>query len=117
MVYCHASRRGLQLGKVMGARYPELVGGHKPCVPGFGFELMSPFGTVLPRRWPLVPLVGTGPPRTEPIRGVGRSGRESVMAVDRFCRNAVGPLEWECEAMGSVVWVQCATSAEFIIYR
>ena len=36
------------------------------------------------------------------------------MAVDRFCRNAVGPPEWECEAMGSVVWVQCATSAECI---
>ena len=28
------------------------------------------------------------------------------MTVDRFCRNAVGPPEWECEAMGSVVWVQ-----------
>ena len=41
-------------------------------------------------------------------RGVGRSGRESVMAVGRFCRNAVGPPEWEWEAMGSVVWVQCA---------
>ena len=41
-------------------------------------------------------------------RGVGRSGRESVMAVGRFCRNAVGPPEWECEAMDSVVWVQCA---------
>ena len=40
-------------------------------------------------------------------RGVGRSGRESVMAVGQFCRNAVGPPEWECEAMGSVVWVQC----------
>ena len=36
------------------------------------------------------------------------------MAVGRFCRNAVGPPEWECEAMGSVVWVQCATSAECI---
>ena len=36
------------------------------------------------------------------------------MAVDRFCRNAVGPPEWEYEAMGSVVWVQCATSAECI---
>ena len=47
-------------------------------------------------------------------RGVGRSGRESVMAVDRFCRNVVGPPEWEREAMGSVVWVQCATSAECI---
>ena len=38
-------------------------------------------------------------------RGVGRNGRESVMVVGWFCRNAVGPPEWECEAMGSVVWV------------
>src|SRR6266536_1982312 len=45
---------------------------------------------------------------TYPKRVVGQSGRESVMAVDRFCRNAVGPPEWEFEAMGSVVWVQCA---------
>ena len=36
------------------------------------------------------------------------------MAVEGFRRNAVGPPEWECEAMGSVVWVQCATSAECI---
>ena len=36
------------------------------------------------------------------------------MAVDRFCRNTVGPPEWEYEAMGSVVWVQCATSAECV---
>ena len=46
--------------------------------------------------------------------GVGQSGRESVMAVDWFCQNTVGPPEWECEAMGSVVWVQCATSAEYV---
>ena len=46
--------------------------------------------------------------------GVSRSGRESVMAVDRFCWNDIGPPEWECEAMGSVVWVQYATSAECI---
>ena len=38
--------------------------------------------------------------------GVSRSGRESVMAVGRFRRNTVGPPKWECEAMGSVVWVQ-----------
>ena len=36
------------------------------------------------------------------------------MAVDRFCRNAIGPPEWERQAMGSMVWVQCATSAECI---
>ena len=39
--------------------------------------------------------------------GVSRSGQESVMAVGRFCQNTVGPPEWECEAMGSVVWVHC----------
>ena len=31
----------------MGVRYPDQVGEHMPCVPGFGIELMSPFGTVL----------------------------------------------------------------------
>ena len=36
------------------------------------------------------------------------------MAVERFCRSAVGPPEWECAAMGSMVWVQCATSTECI---
>ena len=36
------------------------------------------------------------------------------MAMEGFHRNAVGPPEWECEAMGSMVWVQCATSAECI---
>ena len=37
------------------------------------------------------------------------------MAVGQFCRNTVGPPEWGCEAMGSVVWVQCATSAECVL--
>ena len=36
------------------------------------------------------------------------------MAMEGFRRNVVGPPEWECEAMGSMVWVQCATSAECI---
>ena len=36
------------------------------------------------------------------------------MTVKWFRRNAVSPPEWECEAMGSVVWVQCTTSAECI---
>ena len=74
----------------MGTRYPDQVGGHNlVCSFLFLWFTLSPFGTVLPRRWPLVSLVDTGPPRTEPQGGVGRSGRESVMAVDRFCRNAV----------------------------
>ena len=37
------------------------------------------------------------------------------MAMEGFRRNAVGPPEWECEAMGSVVWVKCATSAECVL--
>ena len=53
-----------------------------------------------------------------PQRGVGRSGWESVMAIDRFCRNTVGPPEWEREAMGSVVWEQCTNLYRvFLIYR
>ena len=31
-----------------------------------------------------------------------------------FCQNVVGPPEWECEAMDSVVWVKSDTSAECI---
>ena len=72
-----------------------------------------PVRDVWPRRWLLCLWKTWGHPGLVQL-GVGRSGRESVMAVDRFCRNAVGPPEWEYEAIGSVVWVQCATSAECI---
>ena len=53
----------------MRGRYPDQVGWHKTFVPVFGFELMSPFGTFMfwPRRWSLVSLVDTGPPRTSPV--------------------------------------------------
>ena len=67
----------------------------------------------LPRWWPFA-FGRLGHPGLNPKRGVGRSGRESVMAVDRFGQNAVGPPEWECEAMGFVVWVLCATSVECV---
>jgi hypothetical protein len=93
----------------MGARYPDQVGEHKPCVPVVVVgAFLSPFGTVfvLPRRWRMS-RVDIGATHDLAQRGVGRSGRESVMAVDWFCQNAVGPPEWEHEAMGSVVWVQC----------
>ena len=103
----------------MGTRYPDQVGRHKPCVPVVDVRILVPI-------WDRLCLATTvavgafgrhGATQDLARRGVGRSGRESVMAVDRFCRNAVGPPEWECEAMGSVVWVQCATSAECIIYQ
>ena len=103
----------------MRGRYPDQVGRHKPCVPVAGTEISCPrLGRliVLSTTVVVVSLVDTGHLGLAQW-GVSRSGRESVMAVDRFCRNAVGPPEWECEAMGSVVWVQCATSAECIIYR
>ena len=58
-----------------------------------------------------------GATQDQPVGDLGRSGRESAVAMEGSCRNAIGPPEWECEAMGSVVWVQCATSAECVIYR
>ena len=78
---------------------------------------VSPSGSVLTTTVVGVSLVDTGPPRTSPLGDLGRSGQESDVAMKGFCQNAVGPPKWECEAMGSVVWVQCATSAECIIYR
>ena len=81
------------------------------------FELMSPFGTVfvLPRRWLLDTRSGIGATQDLAQRGVSQSGRESAMEIARFCWNAVGPLEWEREAMGSVVWVQCANLCRVFI--
>ena len=46
--------------------------------------------------------------------GVSRSGQESVMAVDRFFWNTIGPPQWECEAMGSWCGYSVLTSAECI---
>ena len=56
-----------------------------------------------------------GATQDQPVGDLGRSGRESAAAMEGFRRNAVGPPEWECEAMGSVVWIQCATYAECIL--
>ena len=38
------------------------------------------------------------------------------MAMGGFCQNVVGPPEWECEAMGSVVWVQCANLCRVSVF-
>ena len=101
----------------MRGHYPDQVGRHKPCVPVVVVRrLFVPawdrfcFATTV-----VVGAFGRHrATQAEPKKGVGRSGRESVMAVGRFFRNVVGPPEWECEAMGSVVWVKCATSAECV---
>ena len=52
----------------------------------------------------VVSLVDTGPPRTSPV-GRGSEWPGECHGSRSVCRNAVGPPEWECEAMGSVVWV------------
>ena len=97
-VYCRASRRCLQWGKVMGAHYPDQVGGHKPCVPVVVVMCTCPcLGPFIVLGHEVVVEVSGG--RHEATHdlaqwGVSRSGRESVMAVDRFCRNVVGPPEW-----------------------
>ena len=113
-VYCCAPRRCLQLGKVIRVRYPDRVGRYKPCVPELFARFchrLRPYMFCHDDGWPRrcrMSRVDIGATHELAQRGVCRSGRESVMAVDRFCRNVVGPPEWECEAMGSVMWVPCA---------
>ena len=81
-----------------GRAYPGPVSSHNLVCPLLRFLVPCPREgqfIFLATTVVVVSLVGTGPPRTKPRRGVG-------------------PPEWEYEAMGSVVWVQCATSAECI---
>ena len=94
----------------MGARYPDQVGRHKPCVTVCCYGTLSPFGTLFCFAMTVSVDAFGRHEATQDLsqRGVCRSGREGVMAIGRFCRNAVGPPKSECEAMGSVVWVQCA---------
>ena len=94
----------------MGVRYPDQVGGHKPCVPIVVMCTCPRLGRFIVLAMTVVVGVWGRHGATHDLAqwGVSRSGRESVMAVDRFCQNAVGPPDWECKAMGSVVWVQCA---------
>lgn len=108
-IYWHVSRWCLQLGKVMCTRYPDQVGGHKPCEPEFGNVHMSPFGTVfvLPRRCPLgVTRWHRGHPGLSPKGSLSKWSGE-CHPIDWFCWNTIGPPEWEYEATGSVVWVRC----------
>ena len=50
----------------MGARYPDQVGGHKPCVPVVVMDPV-PVRDVLATTVVVVSLVDTGPPRTSPV--------------------------------------------------
>ena len=95
----------------MGTRYPDQVGGHMPCEPVVVMVPCPRLGPFMfchncgrPRRW-WMSRVDIEATHDLAQRGVCRSGWESVMAMDQFCRNAVGPPEWECETMNSMVWV------------
>ena len=59
-VYCCSSSRFLPRGKVICGRYLGRVRRHKPCVPVVFVRILVPDWDrfCLPRRWPLVPLVG-----------------------------------------------------------
>ena len=59
----------------------------------------------------IVSLLDMGTAGTSPT-GSESEWSGSGMAMEGFHWNAIGPPEWECEAMGSMVWVQCATSVE-----
>ena len=113
---CHASGRYLQRGKVMGMRYPGPVSRHNLVCPLLLLWYLVPvwdrlcFSTTV-----AVGVYGRhGATHDLAKWGVSRSGRESVMAMEGFCWNVVGPPEWDDEAMDSVVWVKCATSTECI---
>ena len=104
----------------MGARYPDQVARHKPCVPIVVVPGFSMFGTILffhdGGRWMSRGDIGATHDLAQ--RGVCHSGPESGIAIDRFCQNIIGPPEWEHEALGSMVWVQCANLCRVcIIYR
>ena len=87
----------------MRGRYLGQVGRHKPWVPVVFVWILVP---VWDRFATTVAVGAFGRHETTQDlaqRGVGWSGRESVMVIVRFCWNAVGPPEWEGKAMGSVV--------------
>ena len=73
----------------MRGRYLGQVGRHKPCVPVVFLRILVPVWD----RFATTVAVGAfgrhGATQDLAQRGVGRSGRESGMAVGRFRRNAL----------------------------
>ena len=79
----------------MGMCYPDQVGGHKPCVPVVVVRILVPVWDHLCfAMMVVVDAFGRhGATHDLAQRGVSRSGWESAMAVDQFCRNAISPPE------------------------
>ena len=83
--------------------------------PGLVFELMSPFGTVYFATTVAEDAFGRhGATHDLALRGSWSEWPGECHDKGRVPSECSGPPEWECEAMDSVVWVQCATSAECI---
>ena len=64
----------------MGARYPDQVGGHKPCVPGFSLSFREGPRVDRPTTVVVVSSCRHGATHDLAQRGVSRSGRESVVS-------------------------------------
>ena len=93
----------------MGVRYPGPVSRHNLVFPLLLWYLVPVWDHLCLATTVAVGVFGRyGATHDLAQWGVSRSGWESVMAMEGFCWNVVGPPEWECEAMGSVVWIQCA---------
>jgi tetratricopeptide (TPR) repeat protein len=109
-------RQAMRLNPNFPAWYYRPAGIAYPCVP----VVMVPCPRLGPFKFchnggRCMSLVDIGATHDLSQRGVGQSGRESVMAMGGFCRNAIGPPEWECEAMGSMMWVQCTNLCRVFI--
>jgi hypothetical protein len=106
-VYCHASRRYLQPGKVMSACYPDQVGGYNLVYPVLVLHAGPRLGRFcLATTAAVCHMVTRGHPWHSPKGSLSEWPGE-CHAIDWFCQNVIGPPEWEHEAMIFVVWVKC----------
>ena len=96
----------------MRGRYLGQVGRHKPCVPVVFVRILVPVWDHFATTVAVGALGRHGATQGLALRGRWSEWPGRVHGKGRVSSEYFGPPEWECEAMGSVVWVQCATSAE-----
>ena len=99
----------------MGVRYPGPVSRHNLVCPLLLWYLVPVWDRLCFATTVVVDAFGWHRATQDLAQwGVSRGGRESLVEMGGFRRNAIGPPEWECEAVDFVVWVKSATSAECI---
>ena len=80
----------------MGVRYPGPASRHNPVCPLLLWYLVPVWDRLCFATTVVVGVFGRhGATHDLAQWGVSRSGQESVMAMEGFCWNAVGRLEWE----------------------